>query len=161
AFREITDREIWRYKRETPWYRRARPQARLSEAIFGTMLRSWTHLKKARRIIVGSEATLARIPARFRGRCDLTVYSGVEHGTFTPAPAGARVDGPVRLLTVGRLAPYKGIELLLRVCGRLRPRHDFTLTVIGAGSAWYGAFLRDCAVREGIGDRVRFLQPVR
>ncbi|MBI3451122.1 MAG: glycosyltransferase family 4 protein [Acidobacteria bacterium] len=162
SFREITDREISRYKADTAWFRRLRPHARLSSVMFGAMLHSWTHLKKATRILVGSEATLQKIPARFRGRCEPIVYAGVEHEVFTPGPPIARggAGGPVKLLTVGRLMPYKGIELLLRMCGRLRARCDFTLTIVGRGSPWYTGFLESVADRESIGDRVRFLAPI-
>jgi glycosyltransferase involved in cell wall biosynthesis len=62
---------------------------------------------------------------------------------------------PSRLCYVGRLEPYKRVDLMLRGAARLVGRHpDLELIVIGKGSA--RTALEDLAQRLGIADRVRF-----
>jgi glycosyltransferase involved in cell wall biosynthesis len=58
---------------------------------------------------------------------------GVDPTRFLPNPARG-MDGPVRLLSVGRLAPAKGQLLLLQACAQLRADGlDFELTLVGDG----------------------------
>jgi glycosyltransferase involved in cell wall biosynthesis len=62
---------------------------------------------------------------------------------------------PARLTYVGRLEPYKRVDLMLRGAARLIERHpDLELVVIGKGSA--RARLEVLARSLGLGDRVRF-----
>ncbi len=67
-------------------------------------------------------------------------------------------DDELRLLFIGRLVPYKGLDVALRAvallkeAGRLRPP---TLTVIGDGPA--RAELEDLARSLGVGEQVTFL----
>ncbi|MBV8616897.1 MAG: glycosyltransferase [Acetobacteraceae bacterium] len=51
-------------------------------------------------------------------------------GVTTP-PAGH--DGKLRVLSFGRLLPYKGLDLLAEALGRLGPRPDMTVRVVGHG----------------------------
>jgi glycosyltransferase involved in cell wall biosynthesis len=162
SFREVLWREIRHHKSTAAVWRRLQLRSRLSRLLFNPQRRTWTHLKKARAILVGSAQTLDRIPSRFHSKCSPIVYAGVEHGVFTP-PAEERSpsEGRVRLLWVGRLSPYKGIELLLRACGRLRSRREFTLTIIGRGTGFYEAFLKDLMARERISDIVTITPVVK
>jgi len=58
---------------------------------------------------------------------------GVDPARFVPSTA-ARAAGPVRLLSVGRLAPAKGQLLLLQACAQLRSEGlNFSLTLVGDG----------------------------
>lgn len=58
---------------------------------------------------------------------------GVDLARFAPV-AQARSDGPVRLLSVGRLTPAKGQLLLLQACaGLAREGTRFDLTLVGDG----------------------------
>jgi len=53
---------------------------------------------------------------------------------FGPPPAPPlEHGGPMRLLSFGRLLPYKGLDLLLEGMTRLGPRPDFVLRVVGEG----------------------------
>lgn len=57
------------------------------------------------------------------------------HPPFEPVglpPVGAD-DGPYRLLLVGRLLPYKGLDLLADALDWLGPRPDMALRVVGHG----------------------------
>ncbi len=50
-----------------------------------------------------------------------------------PAPPGAHGDGVLRLLSFGRLLPYKGLDLLADAMRLLGPRADLVLRVVGQG----------------------------
>jgi glycosyltransferase involved in cell wall biosynthesis len=63
----------------------------------------------------------------------LRVYNGIDLAKF-PAPAETRTAGAIRLLSVGRLVPFKGFEVLIDACSELRQRSaDFTCEIIGEG----------------------------
>lgn len=67
------------------------------------------------------------------------VHCGIEPDRYVTDPAPA---GPLRLIFVGRLAPVKGLRLLVPAFARLRTDHpDALLTVIGDGPdrAWLEA----------------------
>lgn len=54
--------------------------------------------------------------------------------SFGPPPPPPRAHGgKLRLLCFGRLLPYKGLDLLAEAMGRLGPRADMELRVIGSG----------------------------
>ncbi len=64
-------------------------------------------------------------------------------------------DGPLRLVTLGRLSPEKGHDVLLTALARLvEGGADLTLTVIGDGRE--RAALEGLAARLGVAGRVRF-----
>jgi len=163
SFREITWREIRHHKKSAPLGKRLQIGHRLGKLVFDPLLRTWTHLKKARRILVGSAQTMDEIPAHLHSKCEPIVYAGVEHDLFTPPAAGegrAR-NATVRLLWVGRLKPHKGIELLLRACGEIARGRAFTLTVVGKAGEFYERFIRDLVARGGLEDRTIFIPSVK
>lgn len=116
-------------------------------------------LARASRIVVSSPP-LAEHAAElqpFRDKC-VVVPFGIDVGRFEPTPeVDARVSalraetpGP-RVLFVGRLVPYKGVDVLLRAMAEV----DATAWIVGNGP------LREALEREaarlGIGHRVCFL----
>ncbi len=83
------------------------------------------------------------------------VYHGVDLERFSPPPPRVPPDEPVRLLSVGRLVPKKGFEVLLRACHLLALRdRSFSLTIIGDGPL--RAELGALSGRLGLADRVTF-----
>jgi D-inositol-3-phosphate glycosyltransferase len=105
-------------------------------------------------------------PARIR-----VVPPGVDAGRFRPrdreaAKRALGLKGRVAMF-VGRLQPLKGPDVAIRTvaeAGRLAPEatRDLVLAVVGGPSGEgpaYLARLRRLAADEGIGDRVRFLDP--
>lgn len=61
-------------------------------------------------------------------------HMSVEVATYVPPSVPRQHDGPVRLLTVGRLVPLKGIEVLLHAMKTLdNSGRAMTLRVIGEG----------------------------
>lgn len=79
---------------------------------------------------------------------------GVDLARFRPTPLPAAP--PLRFLSVARLVPKKGLDVLLTALGRLR--FDWRLDVVGEGTE--RARLVDLAVRLGIADRVAWLGSV-
>lgn len=70
------------------------------------------------------------------------------------AASAVRVH-PHRVTVVGRLVPYKRVDVVVRACARLRPDHpDIELVVIGQGPE--RARLAMLAEEVGIADRVSF-----
>jgi glycosyltransferase involved in cell wall biosynthesis len=88
------------------------------------------------------------------------VYNAVEQSGVLPEASRAASPASsspctVRLLTVGRLVPWKGIDLLI---GALTRVPQASLTVVGEGpcrSEW-----EDLAQRKGVGSRVDFRGPL-
>lgn len=84
-----------------------------------------------------------RLPSARAARIQ-RIYNGVDAG-FSPAPSGATATpcrdaaAPRTLLYVGRLDPYKNVELLVRVFARLQPRFAFPLRlrIVGPPDARY------------------------
>lgn len=117
------------------------------------------HLSPARKILVGTETALKHVPARFRAKCEPVTYAGVEHDYFVP-PA-TRVGGePLQLLYVGRVVPYKGLELLLRALAHAARRSDLQLRVVGSGNPNYLAFCQQLSRDLGVSQRVEFIPAV-
>ena len=83
-----------------------------------------------------------------RGRLASRSCELVAHGVEVPAPraAGERIEGPLRLLYLGRLDPIKGVENLLRAAAQL-DRGSFELRICGAGDRAYAQELANLAAR--------------
>ncbi|HKB02903.1 MAG TPA: glycosyltransferase [Gemmataceae bacterium] len=90
------------------------------------------------------------------------VYDGVDASVFRPGSLAASrkrlglpADGNI-LLFIGNLVPVKGLDVLIRACGRLaRAGTEFTCLMIGQGPL--RASLERQAAAEGLRDRVRLL----
>lgn len=88
-------------------------------------------------------------------RCHV-VHCGIEPAGFPPAPVN---DQPgrrtLRMITVGRLHPIKGLPLLLRACADLpEDCRDWTLDIVGDGPM--ERELKSLTQQMGLTDRVRF-----
>ncbi|WP_369257924.1 glycosyltransferase [Geodermatophilus amargosae] len=102
---------------------------------------------------------LTEVAPRLRARSTV-LYNGVR-GPGTAVAARAALDGPVRLLFVGRLSPRKGPQVALAALRELLARGvDARLELLGSvfeGYEWFEAELRAAAAEVGSGDRVGFL----
>lgn len=114
------------------------------------------------RIVANSRFTLdvlCDVAPRLRRR-SVVVYNAVD-GPGETDPARAELDGPLRLLYVGRLSPRKGPQVALAVLQELVRRGvDARLEVVGSvfeGYEWFEAELHDTVATGGLGDRVEFL----
>ena len=99
-----------------------------------------------------------KVPA---GRVKI-LHVGVEAGLFRPTPGPTPgptplTDGEVRLLTVARLHPYKGLEHLIRAMGIVvKSQPGVVLYIMGRGPA--GPGLKKLAGDMGLEKVVRFVE---
>src|SRR5699024_10774395 len=92
---------------------------------------------------------------------------GVDVTEFTPTGPRAARDSRYRVLSVGRLVPRKGVDLLIQGLALMEPqrRDEVELVIAGtAGGELTGdaevARLTDLATRLGVADHVTFLGQV-
>jgi glycosyltransferase involved in cell wall biosynthesis len=95
-------------------------------------------------------AALAPEPGRVR-----LVYHGLDLARFPVPPDARKREGPLRLLSVGRLVEKKGYATLLDALVRLPATLDWRLRHIGGGPL--GDRLKAEAARRGLGDRIDWL----
>jgi GT2 family glycosyltransferase len=91
----------------------------------------------------------------------MTVVPNPVRGSAVPQPPRARLDGPVRLLFLGRLSPRKGPDVAVAALRDLLARGtDARLSLAGSvypGYEWFEAQLRATVADSGLADRVEFL----
>ncbi len=83
------------------------------------------------------------------------VYHGLDFRRFPEPPARARKDGPVDILSVGRLVEKKGYPTLLEALAQLPKESDWRLTHIGGGPL--DGALKAQAEKLGIAQRIDWL----
>jgi len=115
----------------------------------------------AHRVLVNSHFSLevlVRSASRVRARA-VVVPNGVA-GPVRRVPPRERLDGPVRLLYVGRLSPRKGPQVAVATLAELVRRGvDARLELAGSvfpGYEWFADELADQVRAAGLVDRVRF-----
>jgi len=81
------------------------------------------------------------------------IPAGADLDAVQPASAPT-LEGPVRLLFVGRLVTQKGLDVLFRALALMKDHHNWSLTIAGEGPL--KEELAMAAQQLGIGDRVTF-----
>jgi len=109
---------------------------------------------RAGAVLVANERTRRALPSGLRGRVDVLSENGVHLHSWPPkdyddAPVS---DGACRLVFLGRLVAWKGVDLLLEAMTRLDPR--VVLEIVGTGPERDA--LHELAARLGLSERVRF-----
>ncbi len=90
-------------------------------------------LRGARRVLVATGATAETIPRPQRHKVEVLCENAVDLEQFLPTPMPDR-EGPLELLFVGRLIPFKALNLLLEALAIVRRDGiDARLTVVGDG----------------------------
>ena len=137
-------------KREREWLVRVRGMYRWLPYYRSTY-------RHARGVIAGSRHTATEIPAWFKGRCYYLPENGVDleriplSNGWSPPEPGKRF----RFVTIGRLVPYKGFDLILQAMAQSSDlRRDTELIVIGDGPS--RASLEAQAVELGLSSIVTF-----
>jgi Glycosyltransferase len=111
-------------------------------------------------VLVNSEfsrGTITRSNRRLGERAQV-VYNGVV-APASPRPPRPSIEGPLRVLYLGRLSPRKGPDLLIDVTARLAERGiRVDVDLVGSvfdGYEWYEQELRERIDAAGLHDRVR------
>jgi glycosyltransferase involved in cell wall biosynthesis len=88
-------------------------------------------------------------------------HSVPRHGDRYEAVVRAPAAEP-EILCIGRVTPYKGVDVAIDALARLRADHDLAATLVVAGpeDADHGAELRALAQRHGVAGQVRWLGQV-
>jgi glycosyltransferase involved in cell wall biosynthesis len=142
-----------------PRWRPSRVAGRVYRTITARAERDRSYLHQAHRILVGTRTALRHVPENLREKCRLVTYSGVEHEVFVPPPARPVTD-TLRLLFVGRLVPYKGVELLLQAVEIAARRCSIKLDIVGGADPVYKEFLLRLIKELRLESSVDFLEPV-
>jgi glycosyltransferase involved in cell wall biosynthesis len=115
----------------------------------------------ADRVVANSQFTLdtlIEVVPRL-GRRSTVVHNAVR-GPRDVVPARARLDGPLRLVFVGRLSPRKGPQVAVATLQELLARGvDARLTLVGSvfeGYEWFADELHRTVADAGLADRVTF-----
>jgi glycosyltransferase involved in cell wall biosynthesis len=96
-------------------------------------LQRWL-LRGASMLFALSTHVSAQLRARgFGGDFPLRLASLPPFVFWPPPPAVGAHDGPLRLLSFGRLLPYKGLDLLADALALLGARDDMVVRVVGSG----------------------------
>jgi glycosyltransferase involved in cell wall biosynthesis len=139
------------------WLRPGRVLKGLASRFCSRLSRQGMHLRKARKILVGTQVAQSHVPARFQAKCEPITYAGVEHDFFVP-PATRATGGRTTLLYAGRIVPYKGLELLLRAVAVAAQKSDLRLRVIGSGPPVYVKFCQRLAADLQLDKVVEFTE---
>ncbi len=84
-------------------------------------------------VIAGSRHTATEVPRSFRGRRCYIAENGIDPSRLPLAATWPGPSGPFRFLTVGRLVPYKGVDLILEAMQSSAVLRGCELHVIGDG----------------------------
>jgi len=133
-------------RKEREWLSYVRPAFKLMPGYAATR-------RDASAIIIGSTATWAQTPRRWRHKCVYVPENGIDPQRFGRRRERA-AGRPIRGVFVGRLVPYKGADMLLDAAAEHMKAGHFELTVLGDGPERAG--LQAQAERLGVGDRVTF-----
>jgi glycosyltransferase involved in cell wall biosynthesis len=116
-------------QREGSGLARLRVLPAMVEALLGS-------LRGSAAILVATKATRAAVPVNAQHRCVPMLENAVDLTRFTEAPALAppSAESPLRISFVGRLVPFKALQLLLQALAELRSQGvAVQLTVAGSG----------------------------
>jgi len=104
-------------------------------------------------LLVGSKDTLSDIPLKYHDKCIYFPENGVDKSKFS-GRSTTWTSGPIRTIFVGRLVPYKGVDMLLEALAPLIADEKIVLDVVGDGPMM--AELRSLAVHLNIAELVTF-----
>jgi glycosyltransferase involved in cell wall biosynthesis len=114
-------------RRENDWINRARGLYRALPGRQGTL--------RADALLIGSLHTLSEIPALHRARCIYMPENAIDPARFNRVAdhAPTIAGGVMRACFIGRLAPMKGVDMLLSAAAPLLEQGRMQLDIIGDG----------------------------
>ena len=84
-------------------------------------------------LLVANRRTREALPAAAQGEVIELVENGVDLATWTVPTRSARSEEPLRLLFMGRLVDWKGVDMLIEALAQVRTRLPARLEVLGDG----------------------------
>lgn len=90
-------------------------------------------LRRADGLVALSAHVAGRLQAQGAVRGRPLLRAALPPLAFGPAPPALAHGGPLRLLSFGRLLPYKGLDLLAAALVSIVPRPDLEVRVVGSG----------------------------
>jgi glycosyltransferase involved in cell wall biosynthesis len=106
-------------------------------------------------VIAGSRHTATEVPRTFTGHRFYLPENGVDPARFALASGWPEPEGRFRFVTVGRLVPYKGVDLTLEAMHRSAALKACEFCIIGDGP--HRAHLETLTRQYGLEANVRFL----
>jgi glycosyltransferase involved in cell wall biosynthesis len=106
-------------------------------------------------VIAGSRHTATEVPRNFAGQRFYLPENGVDPARFALASGWPEPQGRFRFVTVGRLVPYKGVDLTLEALHRSAALKACEFCIIGDGPQ--RARLETLTKQYGLEANVRFL----
>lgn len=154
------------------WYLRKRRTARIVPIVHAPIVRwpsfarlwmRWIHgaLLKRSHAVIFQSPQLADYLGGYRKAIHPRPVHVLPYGVPVPprfvSPADQpRAEGPIRLLSIGRLVAYKGFDLLLEAMSQVK--QDWTLTIAGQGPE--GDSLKRQVDRLGLTSRVQLIERI-
>jgi len=91
--------------------------------------------RRAAAVLCATAATRRSLPPASRSRAVDMIENGVDLDEFTARdwPFTPGIDGPLRILFVGRLVPFKGIPMLLEAVSRFALECPVEVRIVGGG----------------------------
>ncbi len=114
---------------DSPWVIRLRALPRFLDGVIGAT-------RKASVLLTATQATRKDVPRRYRAKTRMMLENGIalEHFPAAPWPLPPAPAEPLRVLFVGRLVAFKGVDMLLEAVSRLKHRGiPVSLTLVGDG----------------------------
>ena len=108
---------------------------------------------RATAVIVGSRHTARELPSACRSRCVYMPENGIDPSRFTRSAQQSQ-QGPLKVVFIGRLVPYKGLDMVLEAAAELLASGKATLDVVGDGPQMQPS--REWAARSGVSQAVVF-----
>jgi glycosyltransferase involved in cell wall biosynthesis len=147
-----------------PGFRRRQGWWTIGLVTIGRLVSNLTHRvisgkRRAATLLVANERTRQGLPDGCRGKVIVLPENGVDLSLWTmrelpDAPSVSNAPGPTRLVFLGRLADWKGVDLLLDAMAVAVRTCDVTLEILGDGPM--RSALEAQADRLGLSSRVRF-----
>lgn len=116
---------IDRCKQEREWLTKLRNAYKLLPGYSATR-------RNAAAILVASRATYDQMPDWAKPRCLYIPENGIDPARFNHRRKPT-IEGPLRVLFLGRLVPYKGADMLIRAAAEAIRKGRIVLTLIGDG----------------------------
>ena len=109
----------------------------------------------AEKILVANQRTYDALPSKITGKVEFLCENGIDTNVWNVAPIINLPKKIIRVIYVGRLVQWKGVDLLIEACKIALTQVDFELEIIGEGK--YRNNLELLASNLQISEKVKFV----